>query len=538
VGGLRLGLFSLDSSLDADSFARGYCPPDMLLDLRKHISEHKDAGEWDYCIVMVHHHPQPIRLHEPSRAVSLTALANAGTLVEYLATSHVDLVLHGHEHCKHWGRYGSLEGEHDEITILGAASATGAQSTKPCDPRQASFNLLGLERDGSVNMTVHSWNGNAWEVGDGRMVVKSPTVRRHRILRRKSVPSTHAEAVKAVEITRRRDIWIRSIYPLAVKGPLKVGSDTGSMRDVEIVVRDQKGIGGPVATKVTPIGNGMYSIDWTMPEDFTPGVIEIRYRHLAGGVLWHHDLGDLPSSDQRRTTESEFVAFKVPDLADALQVSILLPEECDPTTLTVATRDEKGNVQAHAGLTRMLTKFGPGQFFLRVPYPDPQLRYMVQWCPPKLKLDSVFIDVANRIQSCNGLADELIAALTKVVGHGATAVVLSLDPVNLQRAVRSTSKGIDANVVVRAGEGLPGTAMCRAWWSEIVIDVPRDELVTPELRAIVLPIEVPLSVVKDPVAVVRVGVSDTSAAIIKHSPEQVLGTLSTVWGRIWDAISP
>ena len=100
--GLTFGLLGIDSSRNADYFARGYIEPRILQQVRSAVGSL--ASDVDLVIVLVHHHLLAVRrLEEGNRGqlqnlANATSLVNSGSFLETLAKSHVDLVLHGHEH--------------------------------------------------------------------------------------------------------------------------------------------------------------------------------------------------------------------------------------------------------------------------------------------------------------------------------------------------------------------------------------------------------------------------------------------------------
>jgi hypothetical protein len=156
IQNLQVGLFGIDSSAQADYFARGYVNPKMFPGLETGT---RDADP-DLVILLTHHHLQPIRnleerLQNSLRSLSnLTLMVNAGTFLESMTRAHIDLVLHGHEHASHWARYGSLESGKAEVCVIGAGSATGNSAVGGCSLDGASFNAIYVSRDHSVGLKV------------------------------------------------------------------------------------------------------------------------------------------------------------------------------------------------------------------------------------------------------------------------------------------------------------------------------------------------------------------------------------------------
>lgn len=323
---------------------------------------------------------------------------------------------------------------------------------------------------------------------------------------------------------------------MAVKGPLRLGNHTSTPTDVQVIVGH-----GPTSTavdaEVSPVDSS-HVVRWPQPDGPPPDSVEIRYCYVGGGVLWMHDLNDLPDNDPRIKSRSESVAFRVPDLADALLISVLLPEDADPDSVSAYVTDKDGTENARLELTRSVIKLGPGQFFLRVPYPDPHLRYGLRWPLPRLPCDVLFLDIARRISARHNLADEIRQALFDVLGQDSSCAVVALDAESLSKHVVSATSNIHLGVLAQFLRPSPGSALARGWWGEVIVTTEPGDLANTELKAIILPIRVPLSKVREPVAMVRLGVADRGAAVLQHSNEQIIQTLARVWGGIWDAIVP
>jgi 3',5'-cyclic AMP phosphodiesterase CpdA len=205
----RVRVAALDSSLKADKFARGFLEIDSVASLKDAMASTNDI---DLGLLLIHHHLLSVRQLEYDRRDSLadllnsTALINSGSLIEGLASNYIDIALHGHEHESNWGTYGTLEKGGGSTAILGAASGTGVVTTKQCNEKRASYNLVELYPDRSVKVVVRKWDGTKWD-GKRYDLLDSQTVRRTRFLRRSegklaSPPST--EIVRYIEFTRQR----------------------------------------------------------------------------------------------------------------------------------------------------------------------------------------------------------------------------------------------------------------------------------------------------------------------------------------------
>jgi len=95
-------------------------------------------------IALVHHHPLPVPHGGPD---ALLFLKDAQRLLQFLAETKVDMVLHGHKHSAPYSllSLGSATADERVIEVLGAGAAV---KTKDVDRRGHNFNLICIEPDG------------------------------------------------------------------------------------------------------------------------------------------------------------------------------------------------------------------------------------------------------------------------------------------------------------------------------------------------------------------------------------------------------
>src|SRR5580698_5239004 len=107
----KIRVVGLDSNDARQYFAQGYIGPTVIA---RAAEAARGLVDRDLVITLVHHHVLPIAALERdlsnggkiSELANVTGLLNSGTLLNSLSRSHVDLVLHGHEHKTNQARFG------------------------------------------------------------------------------------------------------------------------------------------------------------------------------------------------------------------------------------------------------------------------------------------------------------------------------------------------------------------------------------------------------------------------------------------------
>ena len=408
----RVRIVGADSSINADISARGFLPPEDQ-DLLRQAMGGPDG--FDLGILLFHHHLLPVRALEqniePKKLswpdiTRLTALINAGTAMEVLASANIDIVLHGHEHAANWGRYGTLEASGGETSIIGAGSATGTVTLRECSPEKMSYNVINLYPDRSADLFVMAYSGGSFRTREQFPLMNAETMRRHRFLRQlkaEDSPGVAAEAVKVIEFTREGD---GNVYQY----------QTGWTPDAskEWSVRARNGTGTPEKLKVRFIAPDDDSHDlnpdptfvrlgvdgaWEAREKLTDSFfdrhadtsfrVEESYRWRGGAILTARQMARIRSSSDSgffRSEGKEFGAISIrrwfasailvvklpPDLAPnpkSLEVSAI--DDAQPTKIQPARRDISGGL-------RLL---GQGLYSLTIPYPRKGWRYCLSWLP-------------------------------------------------------------------------------------------------------------------------------------------------------------
>jgi hypothetical protein len=185
----RLRVLGCDSCEEDTFFAQGVLNATTISALHNHAIAGKDR---DLVIVLVHHHLLPIAALEQSVQPNLKALANvtgmlnAGTALNMLAKSYVNLVLHGHEHYPQSARFRTGSLAHGEVAVIAAGSATGTVTLQGWSMKNARFNLLELTADRSVTLKEIRGEGQFFTESDQPAIklLDAEDIRRARFLRR------------------------------------------------------------------------------------------------------------------------------------------------------------------------------------------------------------------------------------------------------------------------------------------------------------------------------------------------------------------
>ena len=355
----------VDSSLKADISARGYVELPSNGELGKALQKSDDV---DLAIMLILHHLMPVRTLEARHAAknlklgglpSLTALVNAGTVMESLAQVHFDLALHGHEHASNWGRYGTLQAGGSELIVLAAGSGTGTITLAPCDPQRMSYNLITLWPNRSIEVFVLEHDGHGeWMARERLEVMTAASARRQRFLRRSKDAAYAGEMVKVIEFARNGDgivnqyqtDWSPETANSKLGWSLTAINSTGTPTDLNVrfVVPGSE----PVDFQPRFVA-GDADHTWTASQDLTDEEffkahpndtfrVEESYRWQDGGILTAERMAKLlqerqPTLGPFRRKGREFGAISVRRWFKTAMLIIRLPPDMapDPNTLEV-----------------------------------------------------------------------------------------------------------------------------------------------------------------------------------------------------------
>jgi 3',5'-cyclic AMP phosphodiesterase CpdA len=417
----NLRILGIDSSINADASARGFIKQDDVDALRNVM---KDSDGIDLAILLVHHHLFPVRSLEKEREgnfwnlVDLTPLVNAGSLVEALASAHIDVALHGHEHASNWGRYATLESEGGETNVIGAASATGSITLKLCELDKVSFNLIELRGDRTVHLTVYRCEGKSsceaensdlkpsvpWSIERQLELYDSQALRRARFLRR-SQHHIHrnpvSDVTRFIDFTRDRD---------GIVSETRTNIDFS--KDPRIALRAENSTGIPVDLKISLVASdggswepesqvtfrstskqGVFDFECPVPENISKTLrhLEFSYRWFGGALLTREEVDALmPGTEGEFRTEGfEFGAISIDSYFNTLRLIVRLPPEFAPASheIQAYVRNPKlertDDVLDQPDVINCFRPIGAGLYSLVVPYPRKGLVYGIKWRPPE-----------------------------------------------------------------------------------------------------------------------------------------------------------
>jgi UDP-2,3-diacylglucosamine pyrophosphatase LpxH len=547
-----LRLLGLDSTRHADFFARGYVRLDDIDNLRNAMA---NADHVDLALLLVHHHLIPIRSLETARTerrrdlLDVTSLVNAGSLVEALAAAHVDIALHGHEHAANWGRYATLEEGGGETNIIAAGSATGTVTLERCDISKASYNLIELNEDRTVRLSVQRYDSGSWTARHFE-IYDPQALRRARFMRRtrgQIFRAPNSDVTKFVEFTRERDGIIREIrtqIDFSKQPTLTItpSNTTGIPTELAIVLSDESGKTweppGEIFFK-TDDAAGRFYFQCEVPEEIAkvPQKVEFSYRWAGGAALTAEDLEAIPPGQKGflRNAGWEFGASRVDAHYNSLRLVIRIPPDFAPPDRDVAAfvhghgiGESADGVPQH-DVRNALRILGDGLYALVIPYPRLGLLYGIKWRPLQTRLReesdwttaNQFVRAARR--AGNAIAEAFHGGLAGTpLAKGAVSVyvpsdgnLLALDVVGVfpegMRAPTTAATGYELSPITQAWRGAPSFAINPS------TDPNGDPRVGPdflpgELALITLPVRLSLTWTNDlPWALVRIAIRDNDA---------------------------
>ena len=117
----NIGILGIDSSASVKYFAQGFVESKVRLNISKALVD--ATTPLDAVILLVHHHVLQIPASEPeyqkaTDLFNLLGMINSTQLLESLAQSGVDIVVHGHRHVPVIARYGTVKGGNQRCSLL------------------------------------------------------------------------------------------------------------------------------------------------------------------------------------------------------------------------------------------------------------------------------------------------------------------------------------------------------------------------------------------------------------------------------------
>jgi predicted MPP superfamily phosphohydrolase len=427
----RIRIVGVDTSVNARLSAKAYLSARARDALRalKNISDKDDLDPPHMVFLLMHHHLLPIRSLESDKQslkqlVDFTAATNPGAILETLASSYVDLVLHGHEHARNCARYGSYAKNAGPLAVIAAGSATGMKTGVGWDVKRSSFNMIELRPDRSVWFREVRGPGSAantedWSTDAAIALLETADVRYNRFLRsahlaeldaqekeapgsaqerRSSFPALmdRSEWQKHVAITITRDAIVRerrtnmlissgefdvplknlSGHPDSTGLPAQLGMPDGTVKSIDTTIRRVDAEPGAFTLHIALDDKSDVRADW----------METTYRWLDAMVLTRgdFDLLDVTHKGPLRCKGLEFVAASIKDPVGNLTLSVSFPNRYAPPLGSFQVYHERYvhqlDQEFDAPLTKRLQHTG-NTVILSIPFPLQGSRYSIAWRP-------------------------------------------------------------------------------------------------------------------------------------------------------------
>jgi UDP-2,3-diacylglucosamine pyrophosphatase LpxH len=478
----RVRIVGIDSSKAAQYSAQGFVKPNILggVNAATRSSQNEETTR-DLIIALVHHHLLPIAALEQSAQhassmLNTTTLVNAGSVLENCATNNINLVLHGHEHMRNIARYG-VPGEPlaSDMVVLGAGSATGADTWAGCDVTRASINVLELRRDRSVHVREQRIVHGQWQDSDAAAVrlLDGRQIREARILRREDVKARPVSRIERhFAFTEYRDIDVRetrTFWPVSkdhqfvfdvhrlsgspILGKLNVDWEGGGA---------DRWAGNPVANEKAanfdraPDGHRGYRLQVRADDSrIRAQRLELEYTWSRSAVLTMTDL-QLLRADQRdefREADKEAVSIHVVDPLDSLTLSISLPPALLPEGRIEVhvghLENGQEKIEPHQELQEFLHVMPGGFATLTVPFPLPECRYFLAWKPHAKFLPDASVTATRERIGARGdaIAAGVVADLMPRISRRCSVALYEprlVDPAGVEFRLRGFAAGGDA----------------------------------------------------------------------------------------------
>lgn len=424
-------VIAVDTSQHAQRSAQAFLPPKERADIRELWTA--DEGEPPRLVIMLfHHHLLPLPASEPDEQgwgslMNLTGAVNPGKILEDLAASQVDLVLHGHEHHVNRARYASYVPETGQVAMIAAGSATGMKTLEGCDIKRASFNVLELRPDRSVWCQEYNGpksNTETWgTVGDAIELLDPTTLRQnmfHRAIRRQrnaelarrrvaghAAPSSAAATTPTAEptsdyakhfiLTRYRDAQVSETRTnwrieggrFSVKAENETGLPSSAQVTSDLRLPPETGEPRLIGFRKVVGPSRAWSFELQLPTDRTVVAprIDTSYLWQDAVLLTQADfeLIDATNAGVHRCNGQEFVAATIDRPLRNLTLSVSFPNGMLPDKSTVKVYTHRSGYQdaepeIEPSITERLHVAGQ-TIILNLPYPLRGFRYVIAWTP-------------------------------------------------------------------------------------------------------------------------------------------------------------
>jgi 3',5'-cyclic AMP phosphodiesterase CpdA len=394
----KLRIIGCDSCEEDAYFAQGLLNTRSITNLRATALGDTTV---DLVVLLVHHHLLPIASLEKEQAdlhslANVTAMLNAGTALNMLAASHVNLVLHGHEHHPQASRFRTYDAVHGEVAVVAAGSSTGTRTLKGWSMKHARFNVLELRADRSVVLReITGEKGYFTEASEAPVqLLDAEDVRRARFQRKATKTGTRnpprSRLTKLLEFRHDRDGVItetRTDWVIGEQWVMATQNRTGTptTANVEMFFGDGERLEMAADFARTGLGDNSYTATFDLRGRGGRSVSRVvtSWSWEAGAVLTLDELATIRDPGEFRNDKKEFASVEAPDSdLEELTLMVKVPQEfaADHRRIEVWTGNaDTGKWEPNASLRHLVEPLGQGLFSLRVPYPLPRWRYALSW---------------------------------------------------------------------------------------------------------------------------------------------------------------
>ena len=364
-----------------------------------------------------------------------------------------------------------------EIVIVGAGSATGADTWEYCHFSRASANLFELHANRSIHLREIKRNraNTNWETSPAdpeNQLLSSRAIREARFYRRRTRPAATptSHILKTVEFHPNRDITIRET---AVTWVVENGHWTSTTRNSSgrpsPARLSFKWADGPPTEKVCqfvrdPTADQSYRLvldDITdQPLRFAHGV-DLTFKWFRGGILTSHDLQslNLDAAGSYRRRGMEYAGALARNELVSLSLLVRIPEVFAPDEAQVKVFYEDLDEASHESveLRGAIRHYAAGIFFLEVAYPTKGYAYVLAWPPaqprPPTEAALNFATTFRSEPRARALVDTFVAALGDEFSRDRSTVALYIPDENSHTL---TNVGMIAPEGMHPGGNPPG----------------------------------------------------------------------------------
>lgn len=580
----HIRLAAEDSSRHARYSAQGFLPKRRIDAIRRLSDRSAGSAPARLMIMLFHHHLLPLPASEPNRQskwrlFNLAGPVNPGTILESLAASHVDLVLHGHEHHVNRARYASYKRETVQVAMVAAGSSTGKQTGTACVQSRASFNVLELRPDRSVWCQeikgVAGGGMPGWKTSGPPIELLDPTTLRQNYyqrsivqgrVRRDEAEGTRfkrgegpaSEWSKHVTFTTTRDAEVKEtrVNWIIEGGRFLVRVQNDSGRPVDPRIELPAPVGRRADQPFTPLANdrGGWAFGFTLDtqDDVDVPVIRTSYLWQDAVMLTARDFAFLPpgSAGVFRCEGMEFVAASVRNAIRNLVLSVTFPVGYMPPpdafrVFSQPIQPEGVQWDPEPSIAERLQFLGSA-VVLTLPFPLRNYRYAIAWRPPEGPSDSATTLAvrANPLVASQALAEACLRVFDGTPWQGQVQVAtyvaafdaVAATPVLHRHALEGCVLDPDAPPPVTLDLTTAADPYRAAWWNEMTILGARgDETPLERMReglmgsegetlAVFMPIQLPGDM-GAPTAILRIGLSAPPGSFDDRA---AIGTLQKV----------